>query len=344
TAPDIMQLDTPWLAELNKSGKLLVDFSQEKSIDLSKFDAAFLKDFVTVNDQTIGLPMGINGRALLMNKTLADKFGISLDQPFTWDSLLEAARKVREQDKKYYLLNADSGIVQMMFQSILRQRTNAPMVKDDNTLSFNREQAIEGFQWLLDAYDAGVFQPYGESQLFYAKLEQNPKWINQEFLGIEAWSSEITKYAGVLPEDVESQSVSPPVFDDALTGASLVRPSQVVSVNKESKNTEEAVKFVNWLLTDKEAAVVLGDTRAVPAVESSRLAIVEAKKLDPDVSTAVEVASSHPATPDNVISQNSQLSEVLKDVLQKVAFKTLTPDKAADELIERLNEKIAEVS
>lgn len=344
TAPDIMQLDAPWLAELNKSGELLLDLGKQKTIDLTRYDSTFLKDFMTVNEETLGLPMGINGRTMLINKTLADQLGVSLDQPFTWDSLLEAARKVREQDAKYYLLNADAGIVQMMFTSILRQRTNAPLIKDDNTLSFNKEQAAEGFEWVAEAYDAGVFQPYGDSQLFSAKLEQNPKWINQEFLGIDTWSSEITKYSGALPQETVTQTIVPPLFDNALTGASLVRPSQVISVNKKSEHIEEAAKFVNWLLTDKEAAVALGDSRAVPAVESSRQAIVEAKKLDIHVSKAVEVAAANPAIPDNMISQNSQINEVLKDVLQKVAFKKLSPAEAADELIERFNEKISEIA
>ncbi|BFT70124.1 ABC transporter substrate-binding protein [Paenibacillus sp. P36] len=343
SAPDIMQLDQPWLAELTTGNELLLDLNNQKSIELKNFDANYLKNFVTYNNKIVGLPMGTNGRTLVFNKTLADKLGIKLDQPWTWDRVLEEGKKLHEKDSKLYLMNSDLGVIQVMFTSMLRQRTNTPLIKDDYTLAYSKEQATEAFDWIQKAYKAGVFQPLGESQLFSGKTDQNPKWINQELVAVEGWSSEVTKFKDTLPKGSEIQSVLPASFSDAKTGAAVIRPSMVVAVNKRSENQEEAMKFVNWMLSDPEAAKVLGDVRAVPAVEATKTAIVQANKLDKNVADAVDLASKSQAIPDNAISQNSQVGDILKDLIQRVAFDKATPAAAADELIKRQTDKLKEL-
>ncbi|MDF2959568.1 MAG: transporter substrate-binding protein [Paenibacillus sp.] len=343
TAPDILQLDQPWLAELTNGNELLLDMNSQKSIDLKNYDATYLKNFTTYNNKIVGLPMGTNARTLVFNKTLAEKLGIPYNQAWTWETVLEEGKKLHEKDSKMYLMNSDLGVIQVMFTSMLRQRTNSPIVKDDYTLSFTKEQATEAFDWIQKAYKAGVFQPLGESQLFTGKTDQNPKWINQELVAIEGWSSEVIKFKDTLPKGTEIESVLPAAYADAKTGAAVIRPSMVVSVNKRSEHQEEALKFVNWLLTDADAAKALGDVRAVPAVESAKNAIVEANKLDKNVAKAVDLASKTQATPDNAISQNSQLGDIGKDIIQKVAFAKISPSEAADELIKRYTDKLKEL-
>jgi len=343
TAPDIMQLDQPWLAELTSGNELLLDLNSQKTIDVSKFDATYMKSFMTYNNKVVALPMGTNGRSMIVNKTLADKLGIQVDQAWTWDTLLETAKKIREKDSKMYLLDSDLGVVSTMFGNYLRQKTNSPMVKDDYTLAFTKEQAAEAFDWVQKAFKAGVYQPLGESQLFTGKTDQNPKWINQELLAYDGWSSEIGKYKDALPKGTIVESVLPALAKDAKTGAAQIRPSMVVGINKRSENQAEALKFVNWLLTDPEAAKTLGDVRAVPALDSAKNAIVEANKLDKNIAQAVDLASKSQAVPDNAISQNSQLGEISKDLIQRIAFDKISPDQAADELIKRYTEKIKEL-
>ncbi|MCS7459861.1 ABC transporter substrate-binding protein [Paenibacillus doosanensis] len=343
TAADVLQLDQPWLAELSNGNELLLNLNSQQTIDLKSFDATYLKDYVTYNDKVVGLPMGTNGRTLFFNKTLADKLGIQYDQNWTWDSLLEEAKKLHDKDSKMFLMNSDLGVVNIMLMSMLKQRTNEPAVKDDYTLSFTKEQAAEAFSWIQKAYQNGVFQPLGEAQLFSAKTEQNPKWINQEFVAIEGWSSEFSKFQDSLPKGTELVTTLPAAFSDAKTGPAGIRPSMVISVNKSSERQEEALKFVNFLLTDPEAAKLLGDVRAVPAVEATRKAVVEANRLDKNIANAVDLASKKPAVPDNAITQNSQLSDISQDIVQKVAFNKLTPAQAADELIKRYEDKLKEL-
>lgn len=342
TAPDLMQLDQPWLAELS-SGDLLLDLGGQKTLDASKFDAGYLKSYMTYNSKLVGLPMGSNGRAMIFNKTLADKLGINVNQAWTWDALLSEAKKLHDKDAKMYLLNSDLGLVQVMFTNYVRQQTGSPLVKDDYSLGFTKEQAAAGFGWLQQAFKNGVFQPVGESQLFTGKTDQNPKWINQELVGYDGWSSEIGKYKDALPKGTVVETVLPALAPGAKSGAAQMRPSMVLSINKKSEQAEEALKFADWLLSDPEAAKVLGDVRAVPALEAAKKTVVDAGKLDKDVAKAVELAGTSPAVADNAISQNSQLGDITKDIVQKIAFDKTTPEQAADELTRRLTEKLKEL-
>lgn len=342
SAPDIMQLDQPWLPELAK-GTLLLDLNNQQSLDIKGFNDNFLKDFSIFNNMLVGLPTGTNARIMIFNKTLADKMGVPTDLTWTWDNLLEEGKKLHDQDEKMFLLNSDTGLISNMLRSILRQKSNSPLIKDDYSLSFSKGDATDALDWIQKAYQVGVFQPLGESQLFSGKTDQNPKWINQEVVGAEAWSSEISKFKGTLPKDVTTKTVLPALDKGSKTGAALIRPSQVISINGKSENPEEAIKFVNWFLNDKEAALVLGDVRAVPAVDSSKKAIVDANKLDKDVSLAVDLGTQSQAIPDNAISNNTELGAILNDVIQGIAFGKQTPEQGADDLIKRFTVKVNEL-
>src|SRR5690606_27167116 len=93
----------------------------------------------------------------------------------------------------------------------------------------------------------------------------------------------------VLPEDVEIITSLPAIAKDAKDTAVLVRPAQLFAISSKSQHPEEAAKFLNWFLNDAEAAGILGDVRSVPASVSAQQAAVEAGKIDPAVSEAVEI-------------------------------------------------------
>jgi hypothetical protein len=61
SAPDIMQLDYPWLPDLAAQGDNFVDLSQESAVDLSQFPQTVLEEYNSVNSKIVALPMGTNG-------------------------------------------------------------------------------------------------------------------------------------------------------------------------------------------------------------------------------------------------------------------------------------------
>ncbi len=340
-APDIIQNDSPWMYDY-AARDVYVDLAQQSEIDTSTFDANFLKNNCEFSGKLIGLPTGISGRTLIVNKTLADKAGVSIQSNMSWDDLITQAKKLKAYNKDYYLLNTNVGVNVIQVMGIVKQRTGNQFIKDDYTLGFTKDDMAYALTWLKDAFAAGVFQPISESSLF-ADMNQNPKWINSEFVATEDWSSGVIKYQGILPKDTEAAIAGPAVLPDGKDGAAIVRPSQQLSVNKKSASVEESSKFLNWFLNDGEAAVILKDVRAVPASETARKAAGDAGKIDKNVIAAVELAQKNTQVTDNAPSSNTQITDIVKDVLQKLLFDKATVDQASTEVITRLEDKLAEL-
>lgn len=226
---------------------------------------------------------------------------------------------------------------------MLKQRTGTQWINEDYTLGFSKEEAVGALEWIDKAMRAGVYQPLGESDLFYGKTEQNTKWINQDIPIISAMSSTLLSLRSVLPEGVEVITALPAIDKNAKDSAVLVRPSQLIAVSSKSKHPEESVKFLNWLMNDAEAAVILGDVRSIPASSSAQTAAVEAGKIDEAITKAVEMGLKNAGIVDNSIATNSEVSALLQDIIEKVAFGKLTPDKAAQELVSSLEKKLKEL-
>ncbi|ASA25185.1 ABC transporter substrate-binding protein [Paenibacillus donghaensis] len=343
TSADIMQLDLPWLQELSRKGDFFVNLKDQPAFDASGLDQEFLNNYSVYNDKLIAVPTGVNAYCLIINKTLADQLGVPADTEWDWDTLYEAGKKLHEQDSSKYLLLTDHAAIRQDMVTMLKQRTGSQWVKEDYSLGFTREDAAASFDWLLKAMEAGVYQPLGESDLFFGKIDQNPKWINQDIVMAPSMSSILLSLKNVLPADVEITTGLPIIAKDAKDSGVLVRPSQLLAVSNDSKHQEEAVKFLNWFMNDKEAAVILGDVRSVPPVKSSQEAAVAAGKIDAAITHAVELGLSRAGIVDNSVANNSEVQKIMDDIVQKVSYGKSTPEQAADELIANLTSKLAEL-
>ncbi len=343
TSADIMQLDLPWLQELTSKGDFFVDLKDFSSFDLSGFDSNFLNNFGQYDGKLVAVPTGVNAYCMIINKTLADKLGIAVDTQWDWDSIYEAGKKLHAEDSSKYLLLADHAALRQDMITMLKQRTGNQWVNEDYTVGFSKEDATASFEWLHKAMEAGVYQPIGESDLFFGKIDQNPKWINQEIPMAPSMSSTMLSLKTVLPDDVEIVTSLPVIAKEAKDSGVLVRPSQLFAISNKSKHQEEAVKFLNWFMNDPDAAAILGDVRSVPPVKSAQAAAVAAGKIDPAITNAVELGLSHAGIVDNSIANNSEVQKVLEDIIQKVSYGKSTPEQAADELISSLTSKLEEI-
>lgn len=340
TAPDIIQIDVTWIQELTAQGDLFVDLNERDEIDTSIFSENFLEQYCYNDGKLIGLPTGVNAGALLFNKDFFDKYSIDENTEFNWDNLIEVAKSVQEQDPNAYLLNLDAIRCYYLLKTYVIQKTGNYWINDDFTIGFDRETLVEAFEYLNELFEVGAIEPFEQSAPFHGKPDQNPKWLNGE-LGISwSWTSTYTAEKANIP----NLSVTTiPIMEDAKDTALVVRPSQLLSINKDSENIDEAAKFINWFFSDTEAAKILKDTRGVPASEVARSVLVENNLLDPVLDEITAISMEKMGTPENPISQNQELEKITTDVIQMMAYKKLTPEEAADELIDRFTQKLSEL-
>jgi oligogalacturonide transport system substrate-binding protein len=317
TAPDIFQVDYKWVYDLlsqNKSWFVNMKTLSDK-IDLTGLDMKYAMAWGSADDYLIGLPMGVNAIGLVYNKALLEKAGVAINDNWDWDDLLEAGAKVKKLGKDYYAAFFNKSYLSYMVKVQIKQKTGNDLITKDYKLGFARKDMVEVFAYIQKLLDTGTIPPFEEMvpfEMVYA--DQTPNWLT-------------SKYA-ICPT---SSSLIPSI-------------TMLLALNSRSPNLPEAIKFANWLLNDKEAALTLGDARGMPASKSARTVLSENNRLDKHIQDMVEKAIPFTGGPEGDLSQNQEVVTILDDYIQQVGYRKMTPEKAADGLMKDLADKAAEMS
>ncbi len=345
TAPDVFQVDFKWVYDLltqNKSWFVNMNTLSGK-IDMSGIDMKFARDWAAVGDFLIGLPMGVNAIGLIYNKDLVQKAGIDINDNWDWDSVLAAGAKMKAYDKsKYAFFYGNKDYFTYMVKVQIKQRTGNDLVKPDYTLGFARADIVETFDYLRRLIETGTMPPLEETVPFekvYA--DQTPNWLNQVY-AIAAPSSSILPRIKAASK-FELGVARYPVMKNAKNPGLITAPTMMITVNAASPNKEEAIKLVDWMLNDREAILTLKDSRGLPAVKKARDILAQEKLMDPLIVKLVEASLPFSGGPEGALSQNREVVAIIEDYVQKVGYRKLTPEQAADAFMKDLADKAAEM-
>lgn len=340
-APDIMQIDQIWIADLYKQGEMFVDlYSQTKQIDMTGYDKAFLKDYCEIQGKLQGLPKSVSTGTFIYNKDFFKKYSIDPNAKLDWDSLLEIGTKVHKQDPNAYLIQPHFDMMKSLMDSYMRQRTGQNFIKDDYTMGFDKKTITEAYSYFRKLLDNGVIVPFEETATI-TEADEHPKWKNGQTGIIFNFDSTIPKIKG--NSSFELGVILPPVFADRKDTGIIIKPGVLTSINKKTKSLDECAKFMDYYNNDKDALVTLGDTRGVPPTEAAMKILVEANKLNPLLASAVSMGQKNAGMPINANSNNAEINKISQDVFTSMAFKKLTPEQAADELIKKVEAKLTEL-
>ncbi len=340
-APDIIQLDQPWLADLMAQGDLFLDLNKYKSsINMNGFDKKFLADLCTVNRKLVGLPTGINAATFAVNTTLAAKLGIPAATVWNWDNLAEIGAKVHKQDSGCYLLQTDLRSSMDLIKAYVGNKTGKPWLTADYAMGFNKQQLAEAFTYFRKLIENGTIEPFEESMLFDKKMEQDPKWTGGKVVMNLNWASSMEIYKR---PNFQMGIMRPAFAKGAKNTGLIVRPAQVIGINSRTAQPKEAAKFVNWFFNDPEAIAILGMSRGVPPTEIGRQTLAAKNLLEKTVADAVSVGLKNAGIPETPATNNSEIVNIFSETVQKVGFGKITPQKAADELIAQFQAKLNEL-
>jgi oligogalacturonide transport system substrate-binding protein len=340
-APDIFQGVPAWF----------MDVSDENYLDLNKYSnvldsKTFNKSLIseaTYKDHLEAVPAGVISTAFMFNKEFFKKFGIPEDTDWTWEKLIEVGKKVHEQDKNAYLVTGDLDVINRLYATAyLSQKSGDVWIKDDYTIAVDKPLLTQTMQYMSDLFTSGTMEPLGNSSAFLGKMEQNPKWIKGEIGGVIALTSNLPAMMSAIPNG-QFGIAKVPQDKDAKESANPVRASVQYSINAKTKNVDEAVKFVNWLVNDKDAALILGEERGTPASETARKALSDGGKLNPLISKALDLGMKDPGTIPNGLCENAEIWQINKDVITEIGYGKTTPDKGADEILKGYQQKLSEL-
>ena len=340
TAPDIMQQNVDAVPDFVSRGDFFVDFNEYPELfDTSAFDPHFLESFGTFDGKLLAIPTGISGLAMVANNAAAEACRVDLTQQLSWDSLFAEGVRVHQENPDYYLLNVDTKILaEYVLRPYLRQITGDKFIVDEELrMGFTRDQLVEALSYIDQCYKQGVFQPAQESATFKQQTQNNPKWINGQFVFGFAATSNMNLLMAAIPGG-SFTAVKLPLAEDRVTDAYFADTPQYMTVYSGSKNVEEAIKFLNYFYNDPEAQLILGDVRSVPPTSTARQVCADNGMLDPVIMQAVEYAQSMNGTSDKGLSTNPEVIQIQEDAIESVAYGTATPEEAADKAITLIND------
>ncbi|WP_159886177.1 ABC transporter substrate-binding protein [Paenibacillus puerhi] len=340
TAPDILQYSYEWHNDMND---FLMNLKSAKGLDTSGLAPDVIQNFATYKDKMVMMPSGAFAATTFYNPAFLEKFGIPADTVWTWDKLLEEGKKVHAQDPKAYLLTADIDVLnKLILQPYVAQLTGKRWIEDSFEPGFDAAQLQKGLAYVAELYKSGVIEPFGDSSAFVGKMEQNPKWIKGEIGLLIDYVQSYDKYRQAVPGGKLGVSAFPMTPGAPISGNPVVAGTGF-AVNKKSAQADEAVKFINWLTNDKEAALLLETQRGIPAVATARKALEDGGKLDPNITKGLDYANKVKAIAPNIISTNTELAQAVKDTLQKLIYQKVTPEQGAEEIMKELGGKLKEL-
>lgn len=344
--PDVVQMDYAYLDQYAKNNLLLdlTPYVEDGTLKLDDANADVLNSG-KVDGKLYAVPIGINAPALLYNKAVTDAAGITVKDNMTLDEFIEVCRTVKE--KTGYRTNMAYGVTQEIVQYMIR--ANGHSMYGEGKL--NVESADE-FVPIFKVFEDGVKEGWHVDPSIYAEItpgsvEQDPfvygasedsrSWC------VFCWSNQIGAYENCKPEDMPEIGITTWPSADPVK-SDFLKPAQFFSVSANTANPEEAVKIIDYWTNSMDANNILLAERGVPL--SEKVAAELSPSLDASIQNSIQFINEIVSPASSQIDPpmpngSSEVTELLLQLEEKVAYGQMTSEEAAQELFTKGNEIMA---
>ena len=337
-APDIFTTIMEWYPELIKV-EAMVDLTG--MLDVSGHNPMYV-EACSMNGKMYGVNLSTNALAIYQNDTVLEKYGIEpLQSPFTWDDYAAKLQEVYDKSggevyggPDWTTVNQGMGFDIFSYYGRTKLGVEGPYPFNNETYTFNGEQLEDFLKFFADMREVNAVAPAEMSSINDASansllLQRKAAYEMNYTGGFANYQNQTTDDLSLLPF---------PEGDNGETG-DLARPGLIFSVAKNSKNKEEAAKFIEWFTTSPEAAMILKTARGVLPTEEQRRALVEAEGILSPVDKKIMKAV------DLVLKRDLRLaysgpegfaelsSSVFPEYGQMIAYDYMTIDEAVRELM-----------
>ncbi|MGL5613232.1 MAG: ABC transporter substrate-binding protein, partial [Cetobacterium sp.] len=114
------------------------------------------------------------------------------------------------------------------------------------------------------------------------------------------------------------------------------------AINKNTKYPKETAELLNFLISDPEAVKILGVSRGIPANTSAVTTLKENNLLDSFILEANNKVIDFAGKGIHPLFEHKQLHVALKDIIDKLGYKQLSPEDASNQIINVTNEFLKE--
>ncbi|KRB01131.1 ABC transporter ATP-binding protein [Devosia sp. Root685] len=330
SAPDIMQMDYQYLLEYAKRGALapLDEFVGEQ-LKLDGFDVDQLNGG-KVDGKLFGVSLGANSVAAIVNTTAFEEAGIDLPtNDWNYEDIFETGQAFAKANIRGGMtMIADFSGSVPAFENWLRQKKRA-LYTADGQLGFGAEEATQWLTMWKEFRDAGVTVSAENAALSTGALETT-SLVSGKSAITHAHSNQLLGFQALMQDRLGL--IGYPRLAKGVGGGHYRKPSQLFAVASTSQGKKEAAEFINFFVSNPEAAKILGVERGVPCLAATR--DVVAPTLSEENRAAVDFVTNLGdllgALPPPPPSSSGEIElSLLPSISQEVAFDARTPEDAS---------------
>ncbi|MEV8568828.1 extracellular solute-binding protein [Streptomyces sp. NPDC051322] len=252
--PDVFQNAIGFLRKYNDK-HVLLDLKQQVSaghLSMAGFRAGLAK-FGEVDGKLLGVPVGSNSMALVIDKDAYRKAGITPELGWTWNDYYAGLKKIRDTQH----IGGDSGPMGIMYVYDLVLRQAGKAFFTDKQLGFTEADLTEWWTKGLDGVKSGIYADPKKIEQVKPKAGLSAGLSGGEF----TWDNFSVRYTA---EGKGNYGLAPiPSTDGKTTGQYL--GSLMLSGSARTRHPAEVAQFINFMVHDPEVGRIMGFDRGVPA-------------------------------------------------------------------------------
>lgn len=322
--PDIVQMDISYISQYAKNGQLedLAPYVG-KQINLGDVSENVISTGV-VNGKQYGIPSGVNVLGFHYDPAILKKAGIdALPEEMTWDTYEETALQAAA-NKIYF----DSGVApDIFFHYYLRSKGKSLYNADGTALGYDDDALfVDFFGRMARLIEKGAAPSPDLTNQTKGIIEES-ELVKGKGIGIWQWSNQFVALQQVANRPLEIAPMPGPDMEKGL----YMQPSMYWAVTSNSKQKEEAAKFIDFWVNNVEANKLIKGERGVPISGKIKEAIAselsEPTRQVFDFVAAMEPKASPMSPPPPVGSPEVIAS--LTDIVEELNFGKITAEQAA---------------
>ncbi len=336
--PDIIQMGgniydySDVILSLNAYAGTLLDVD---AIDDSAIESG------TINGELKGVSTGVTMPALVYNKTMIEKAGVPLPSfTMTYAEFRNYLVLLKSKLPAGTYPMQDIGVTSSSSTAFgyWTRFNGTPLYDGDtNSTAVTAAAAQKYLDLFKDYRDNGLVPPPDVAAGFAESNADTSALIAGKVAIAFLFTNQLSGYQAATTDELNFLEFPGAAATKALWQA----PSQFYTVNKDSKNIEETVKFINFLVNDPEAAKILGSNRGASASSSARAAGA-GSATDQKVFDYLEKSKDHASMETDHVPNDTEFNSTLFLIYQRVAFgqiDTKEGGKQVADLIQRMISK-----
>lgn len=269
--PDVMQINWAWLAMFSKRGTGFTDLTPLLGPAVREQLADAELETGRVAGRLNALPVSFSARVMLWNAGSFERLQLPL--PRTWDQLFAAGPVFRKAlGEGAFPLDGELYDMILLAQAWVMQQHGTPFIAPASAagpsqVAMDEAAALDWVRTYRRLVNEGVATPLPlRASLGGAEkpTEQQPDWVSGRWAGNYTWDSAIPLRASTLKPPQRLALGDFPTLPDAKGSGMFGRPTLMYAVGRHCKQPEVAARFIEYLLTDLDAARLLARTRGLP--------------------------------------------------------------------------------